>query len=119
MLGLLAYRYARNHLSIPGWAPNWDSRHASQAAAGNRCSLIGLPRSAWALWCGLLLWSFTWRLRRGLRGEIDLVQQRLNSGMLAGENFFIDLEVHCRDVNVWRTRTWSNFICTSTACSRS
>ncbi len=55
-----------------------------------------------ALWCGLLLWSFTWRLRRGLRGEIDLVQQRLNSGLLAGE-LLHGLEVRCREVGAWRT----------------
>jgi hypothetical protein len=100
MLGLLAYRYGRNFFFDSWLGPELGL--VSQAK-----QLLGLDFLVGAAiclgaWCGLLLWSFTWRLRRGLSGEIDNLQQRLNSGLLAGE-LLHDLDARCRAVRAWST----------------
>ena len=100
MLGMLVYRYARNFFFDSWLGPELGLVPQAKPLLGVDF-LIGAAICL-GLWCALLLWSFTWRLRRGLSGrEIDLMQQRLNSGLLAGE-LFHGLEARCREVNAWR-----------------
>jgi len=89
MLGLLLYRPAKNFF--------YDSWLASPPVPlfGPGFYVVSL---VWlALWCALLLWAFTLRLRRGLRREIDqLVQQWTSAQPAAG--IFAALQAHCRQV---------------------
>jgi len=81
MLGFLLYRLGRNFF--------YDSFLAAEPA-----ELYGLDfylaAAFWLLvWCLLLIWLFTGRLRRGLRREIDQLAQSWNtpeaaSGLFAG-----------------------------------
>lgn len=50
------------------------------------------------LWCVLLIWSFTSRLRRGLNREIDQLAQGWNNPKPA-EGIFSRLEAHCRRID--------------------
>ena len=74
--------------------------------AANPAPLLGvdfyLLSAFWLLaWCGLLLWSFTGRLRRGLRREIDALAGGWNDPRSAG-GVFARLEADCRHVERWR-----------------
>ncbi len=63
LLGLIFYRPAKNFF--------YDSWLASPPAPLYGLSFYALSAFWLVLWCGLLLWAFTSRLRRGLRREID------------------------------------------------
>jgi len=53
------------------------------------------------LWCGLLLWAFSSRLRRGLRREINQLADAWNNPAPAA-GMFAQLESECRRVNRFR-----------------
>ncbi|MGQ9573963.1 MAG: GTPase [Thermoguttaceae bacterium] len=87
MAGVLLYRPARNFF--------YDSWLGPQ-----QWRLLGLDfyllTLFWLLvWCGLLLWGFSSRLRRGLRREIDRLAAGW-SGPQPAAGMFAALEVECR-----------------------
>ena len=53
------------------------------------------------LWCGLLLWSFTSRLRRGLRRQVNQLAEGWNNPKPA-EGVFAALESQCRQIDRFR-----------------
>ena len=53
------------------------------------------------VWCGLLVWSFVGRLRRGLAREIGQLAEGWASPRLAG-GVFAGLESHCRRIRQYR-----------------
>jgi hypothetical protein len=93
MLGLIFYRPAKNFF--------YDSWLATPPAPLYGLSFYALSAFWLVLWCGLLLWAFTSRLRRGLRREIDeLARGWSNPRPAAG--IFTRLEGECRKVDEFR-----------------
>ena len=93
MLGLILYRPAKNFF--------YDSWLASPPAPLYGPSFYALSAFWLVLWCGLLLWAFTSRLRRGLRREIDELAQGWSNPRPAG-GIFAKLEEECRKVDAFR-----------------
>lgn len=94
MLGLVLYRLGRNFF--------WDSWLAVDLGFRDvPASVLGLdffvPAVFWLLvWCAILVWAFTSRLRRGLKGQINQLAQQWMSA--APASLFAGLEARCRDV---------------------
>jgi len=93
VLGALFFRPAKNFF--------YDSWLASPPAP-----LLGLDfyliSAFWlALWCGLLLWSFNSRLRRGLKRQIAQLAEGWASPRLAG-GVFARIESECRRIDDYR-----------------
>jgi hypothetical protein len=93
MLGWIFYRPARNFF--------YESWLASPPAPLYGLSFYALSAFWLILWCGLLLWCFTGRLRRGLRREIDELAQHWSNPRPAG-GIFSHLEGECRHVDEFR-----------------
>lgn len=92
MLGMLVYRMGKNFF--------YDSWFAPQPVPVYDLGFY-LSAAFWlVLWCLLLFWTFSLRLRRGLRREID----RVASGWLArpAATVFAALDDVCRRVRRWR-----------------
>lgn len=88
----LIYRFLKNFL--------YDSWLVEEFGLGPAKPLYGLEffiatALTLAAWCGLLLWSFTARLKRGLDREIDRFRERL-TGSAAVPALFAPIEAHCR-----------------------
>lgn len=90
MVGLLLYRLARNFF--------WDSWLAAQPMKLEGIEIYLLALFWLALWCTLLLWAFTRRLRRGLRAEVDQLAEKWNTPAAAA-GLFKSLEAQCRQVD--------------------
>lgn len=93
MFGLLLFRLGKNFFYDSWWAatptPLWGLE--SYVAAG-----------FWlVLWCFLLLWAFTRRLRRGLRQAIDRLAEGWTSEASAS-GIFARLEEDCRRAQQFR-----------------
>jgi hypothetical protein len=94
MLGLLLYRLGRNFF--------WDSWLAVDLGVrDNPAPVLGLdffvPALFWlVLWCVVLVWAFTSRLRRGLKWEINQLAQAWMAA--APASLFVGLEMRCREV---------------------
>jgi hypothetical protein len=93
MLGLIFYRPAKNFF--------YDSWLASPPVPLYGLSFYALSAFWLVLWCGLLLWAFTSRLRRGLRREIDALAEGWSNPRPAG-GIFTRLEDQCRQVEEFR-----------------
>ncbi len=93
MLGVLGYRLAKNFF--------FDSWWAAQPVPVYGLDFY-LSAGFWLVaWCGLLLWAFTGRLRRGLRREIDqLTQQWIGRGPAA--EVFAPLSSACQALRRWQ-----------------
>jgi hypothetical protein len=95
MLGLILYRLGRNFF--------WDSWLAADFGYRETAApVLGLdffvPALFWLLfWCALLVWAFTSRLRRGLKGQINQLAQAWM--MAAPATLFAGLEARCREVH--------------------
>ena len=93
MVGLLLFRLGKNFF--------WDSW-----LAPNPAPVFGLDfylsATFWlVLWCLILLWAFTHRLRRGLRREIaELAQTWTSADTAAG--VFAQLESDCENIERFR-----------------
>jgi hypothetical protein len=94
MLGWIFYRPAKNFF--------YDSWLASPPAPLYGPSLYAISAFWLILWCGLLLWAFTSRLRRGLRREIDELAQGWSNPRPAAGGIFVQLEEECRKVDAFR-----------------
>ncbi len=93
MVGLLLFRLGKNFF--------WDSWFAA-----NPVPVLGLDfylsATFWLLlWCLLLLWAFTYRLRRGLRREINELAQNWTRAETAG-GVFARLEQECENAERFR-----------------
>ena len=90
MLGILLYRLGKNFF--------WDSWLAPQPVPPFGLDFY-LSATFWlVLWCVVLLWAFTSRLRRGLRRQIDELAQGWSDPRPAG-GIFAQLESECRHVD--------------------
>jgi hypothetical protein len=90
LLGLIFYRPAKNFF--------YDSWLASPPVPLYGLSFYAFSAFWLVLWCGLLLWAFTSRLRRGLRREIDELAQGWSNPRPAS-GIFTRLEDQCRQVD--------------------
>jgi len=93
MLGLLLYRLGRNFFFDSWFAPLPVPVYGLD---------FYLAAAFWlVLWCLLLLWAFTSRLRRGMRAQIgQLAEQWSAAGSAVG--LFQGLEDQCRRVETFR-----------------
>jgi hypothetical protein len=90
MLVWIFYRPAKNFF--------YDSWLASPPVPLYGLSFYAVSAFWLVLWCGLLLWAFTSRLRRGLRHEIDELAEGWSHPRPAG-GIFRQLEEECRQVD--------------------
>lgn len=89
MLGFLLYRPAKNFF--------YDSWLATPPEQLYGLNFYALSIFWLVLWCGLLLWAFTGRLRRGLRREVNqLAEGWINARPSLG--IFAQLESQCTQV---------------------
>jgi hypothetical protein len=94
----LLYRFARNFFYDSWLGPEWGLTDVAQPVLGTDFFLgAALVLTAWS---GLLLWSFTSRLRRGLSVEINDVAQSWSSPKLTA-GFFADQQRQCREIRHW------------------
>ena len=93
MLGMLAYRLGKNF-----FYDSWFAPHPVAVYGLDFYLSAGFWLSAW---CLLLYWSFTSRLRRGLRREIDQLAQAWNVPQSAA-SLFARLDDDCRRVERFR-----------------
>jgi hypothetical protein len=96
VLGGLLYRFGKNFF-FDSWLA------VDLGLAARPAPLFGLDFFVSALfwmllWCAILMWVFTGRLRRGLRAEIDAVAARWNTPQLAAD-IFADLDTPCRAIH--------------------
>jgi hypothetical protein len=99
MFGALLYRLGRNF-----FYDSWLAVELGHAATP--APVLGtdffLQAAFWLLlWCVLLLWMLTSRLRRGLKGEIIALAQQWGRSALAG-SLFASLEQQVRAVRLFR-----------------
>lgn len=93
MLGMLLYRMGRNFF--------WDSWLAPQPTTIYGFDFyLGAAIWLW-LWCTLLVWAFTRRLRRGLRAEITAMAERCSTPVSTA-SVFSRVEKECRDIRHFR-----------------
>jgi len=98
MLVALLYRFARNFFYDSWLGPELGLTTTAQPVLGTDFFLgAALVLVAWS---GLLLWSFTSRLRRGLTAEINEVATAWSNPKLTG-GFFADRQRQCRDIHAW------------------
>ena len=99
MLVALLYRFVRNFFFDSWLGPELGLTQSAQPVLGTDFFLgAGLVLLAWS---GLLLWSFTSRLRRGLASEINSVAVAWSSPKLTA-GFFADQQQQCREIRAWR-----------------
>jgi energy-coupling factor transporter ATP-binding protein EcfA2 len=85
VVGLLLYRWGKNFFYDSWWA--YDLGMIAQPAPMYGTEFF-LSAAFWLLlWCGLLVWMFTGRLRRGLNREIDALTEGWRTPMLGDELF--------------------------------
>ncbi len=93
VLVLVLYRLGRNFFWDSWLAPELGYTTSPKPVLGFD---FFLQSAFWVvLWSGLLLWLFTWRLRRGLRGEIVSLANRWSGSSLA-PSLFAPLERQAR-----------------------
>lgn len=101
MLVLLAYRFGRNFF--------YDSWLAPQLGLFPQAEpLLGIDFFIGAaicllLWCGLLLWIFSVRLRRGLAEGLTILEQQWGNPAITAE-LFAAVDARCRQIHAWRDR---------------
>ncbi|HEX3655911.1 MAG TPA: GTPase domain-containing protein [Pirellulales bacterium] len=101
MLALLAYRFGRNFFYDSWLAPQLGlAPHAEPLLGVDFFLGAGL---CLLLWCGLLLWFFSARLRRGLAGGLVVLEQQWANPTVTAE-LFSALDTRCRQIHAWRDR---------------
>jgi len=89
MLGFLLYRVGKNFFYDSWWIENPVSPFGVE---------FYITAAFWlTLWCVVLLWGFTWRLRRGLRQEINQLANDWNNPSSAA-GIFTKLEKECKAI---------------------
>ncbi|NUQ64000.1 MAG: hypothetical protein HUU20_16105, partial [Pirellulales bacterium] len=89
MLGVLLFRLAKNFFFDSWIAPVPEQLYGIEFYAQALFWLL--------LWCVLLLWAFSRRLRRGLQAQVDQLAEGWNDPKSA-EGIFNRLESECRRV---------------------
>jgi len=93
MLGALAYRLGKNFFYDSWWLGTADVYGLD----------FYISAGFWlALWCLLLIWLFTGRLRRGLRRQVAELTESWHRGPTAA-GIFTRLETDCRQIDRFRT----------------
>jgi hypothetical protein len=101
MLVLLAYRFGRNFFYDSWLAPQLGLAPSAEPLLGVDFFLgAGLCLLAW---CGVLLWFFSSRLRRGLTAGLAALQQQWANPAVTAE-LFGGLDDRCRQIRNWRAR---------------
>jgi len=99
MLALLLYRFGRNFFYDSWLAVELGLATEAQPLLGTDYFIAA--GFCLALWCGLLLWGFTSRLRRGVSAEIEELAERWSSPKLIA-GIFAGLDAQCRAVHNFR-----------------
>jgi hypothetical protein len=99
VLVALAYRFGKNFFYDSWLAPELGLTAAPQPVLG--VDFFIAAGLCLLLWCGLLLWAFTSRLRRGLAAEVNQLVEQWNTPKLVG-GFFAGLERQCRAIHNYR-----------------
>jgi hypothetical protein len=99
LAGPLLYRAGRNFFYDSWIAPELGLQAQPAAVLGVE---FFVQAGFWLLvWCALLIWLFTTRLRRGLHAEIDQLAQRWSAPSSAS-GVFRALEMQCREIRRFR-----------------
>ncbi|HVX13386.1 MAG TPA: GTPase [Pirellulales bacterium] len=99
LIVLLLYRFGRNFFLDSWLAVDLGLRQQPAPVLGSDFFLgAGFVL---LLWSALLLWAFSTRLRRGVRGEIEQLAARWNNGRLMSP-VFAELESDCRTIHEFR-----------------
>ena len=99
VLVALVYRFGKNFFYDSWIAPELGLTAAPQPVLG--VDFFIAAGLCLLLWCGLLLWAFTSRLRRGLSAEVNQLVEQWNSPKLVG-GFFAGLDRQCRAIHSYR-----------------
>ena len=99
VLAALVYRFGKNFIYDSWLAPELGLADAPQPVLG--VDFFIAAGLCLVLWCGLLLWLFTSRLRRGLSAEVNQLVESWNSPKLVA-GFFAGLERECRAIHAFR-----------------
>ncbi|HEV3005525.1 MAG TPA: GTPase [Pirellulales bacterium] len=99
MLAVLLYRFGRNFFYDSWLAVDLGLTRQAQPVFGTDYFIAA--GFCLLLWCGLLLWGFTSRLRRGVAAEIEALTDRWNSPKLVS-GVFAGLDAQCRGVHAFR-----------------
>jgi len=100
VLVALVYRFGKNFFYDSWLAPELGLTAAPQPVLG--IDFFIAAGLCLVLWCGLLLWAFTSRLRRGLSAEVNQLVEQWNTPKLVG-GFFAGLERQCRSIHTYRS----------------
>jgi hypothetical protein len=99
VVALLLYRWGKNFFYDSWWAYDLGVIARPAEMYGTEFFLSAL---FWlTLWCGLLVWMFTGRLRRGLHREIDALTEGWRTPML-GDELFARSEQQARAIHQFR-----------------
>lgn len=99
MLGLLLYRFGKNFFYDSWLAVEFGLANQPHPPLGT--DFLVSAAVVLLAWCGLLLWMFTSRLRRGLSAAIDELADGWNSPRVAA-SLFANLESQCRQIKHFR-----------------
>jgi hypothetical protein len=99
LLAMLLYRFGRNFFYDSWLAVELGLREQAEPVLGTDFFLGAA--FTFLLWCGLLLWLFSMRLRRGVQGEIEQLAATWNNAKLMS-TVFAELESKCRDIHEFR-----------------
>lgn len=99
LLGVLLYRFGRNFFFDSWLAVELGLRQQAAPVLGTDF-FLGAGFTL-LLWCALLIWAFSTRLRRGVRGEIEQLAARWNNAKLMS-SVFADLENECHAILEFR-----------------
>jgi hypothetical protein len=99
LLAILLYRFGRNFFYDSWLAVELGLRQHAESVLGTDF-FLGAGFTL-LLWCALLLWLFSLRLRRGVRSEIEQLATRWNNAKLMS-TVFADLESECRGIHEYR-----------------
>jgi hypothetical protein len=99
VLAMLLYRFGRNFFFDSWLAVELGLRGEAAPVLGTDF-FLGAGFTL-LLWCALLLWAFSRRLRRGVRGEIEQLAARWTSPRQMSD-VFADLEQECHAVHEFR-----------------
>jgi hypothetical protein len=99
MLGVLLYRFGKNFFYDSWLAVELGFANVPHEPLGT--DFLVSAGVVLLAWCGLLLWAFTLRLRRGLATAIDALAEQWNSPRVAA-SLFAGFENQCRQIKHFR-----------------
>lgn len=100
MLAVLLYRFGRNFFYDSWLAVELGRAEQAQPVLGTDF-FLGAGFTL-LLWCGLLLWLFTSRLRRGVRAEVEQLASHWTSPKIM-QPVFARLEEQCRSIHEFQS----------------